>query len=73
MDIVVYSKKSCPHCLSAKVWLEQRQYQFTEISLDDPKELKAFQESYPNLTTVPQIFVDGKNIGGFSELIRSDL
>lgn len=73
MEIVVYTKKKCPYCVSAKVWLDTRNYTYQEISLDDPTDLKAFREANPSLKTVPQIFVDGNNIGGFSELLRSDL
>lgn len=73
MQIVVYSRKGCPHCLSAKVWLQQRGYEFEEISLDNIDTLQAFLSEHADLKTVPQIFVDGKNIGGFSELLRSEL
>ena len=73
MNIVVYTKKTCPYCLSAKVWLETREYNYQEISLDNPADLKAFRDANPTLKTVPQIFVDGNNIGGFTELLRSNL
>ena len=73
MNIVVYTKKTCHYCLSAKVWLDARKYKYQEISLDDPADHKAFKEANPTLKTVPQIFVDGDNIGGFTELLRSNL
>lgn len=73
MNIVVYTKKTCPHCLSAKVWLDKRNYSYQEISLDNPADHTAFKAEHPTLKTVPQIFVDGKSIGGFSELLRSNL
>lgn len=72
-NIKVYTKKRCPYCVSAKIWLSQRNYKFEEISLDDQAQFTQFKEQYPGLKTVPQIFVGIENIGGFSELIKSKL
>lgn len=72
-QIKLYTKKRCPYCTSAKIWLTQKNYQFEEISLDDAEILKEFMEKNPRLRTVPQIFVGKENIGGFSELIKSKL
>lgn len=72
-QIKLYTKKRCPYCTSAKIWLKQKNYQFEEISLDDAEILKEFIEQNPRLRTVPQIFVGKESIGGFSELIKSKL
>ncbi len=72
-NIKVYTRKRCPYCTSAKIWLKQRDYQFEEISLDDKEVLQSFTENNPDLKTVPQIFLGEEIIGGFSELIRSKL
>lgn len=72
-QIKVYTKKRCPYCTSAKIWLSQRNYAFEEISLDDTEVLREFTEQNPSLRTVPQVFVGLENIGGFSELIKSKL
>ena len=73
MNIQVYTKKRCPYCTSAKIWLKQKNYQFEEISLDDMEVLQQFLVENPEARTVPQIFVEGELIGGFSELIKSKL
>ena len=72
-QIKVYTKKRCPYCTSAKIWLSQRDYEYEEISLDNTDIQKEFTEQNPTLRTVPQIFVGKQNIGGFSELIKSKL
>ena len=72
-QIKVYTKKRCPYCTSAKIWLTQKNYQFEEVSLDNAEILREFIETNPRLRTVPQIFVGKENIGGFSELIKSKL
>ena len=72
-QIKVYTRKRCPYCTSAKIWLKQKDYQFEEISLDDKDVLREFVSHNPGLTTVPQIFIGTESIGGFSELIKSKL
>lgn len=73
MNIKVYTKRRCSFCTAAKHWLAQRQYTYEEVSLDHQNEKERFVSQYPELKTVPQIFVDGENIGGFSELRDSIL
>ncbi len=71
--IKVYTKKNCSYCVSAKSWLKQRRYVFEEINLDDPTVLQEFRQKYPELRTVPQIFVEDEIIGGFTDLVKSKL
>jgi glutaredoxin 3 len=71
--IKVYTKKNCSYCVSAKSWLKQRRYVFEEINLDDPAILQEFRQKYPELRTVPQIFIEDEIIGGFTDLVKSKL
>ena len=70
--IRVYSTRWCGYCVRAKALLESRGIEYEEISLDsDP----AFRRKLFNLTggwTVPQILIDGRPIGGYTELWRLD-
>jgi glutaredoxin 3 len=72
-DIRIYTRKRCPHCVSAKAWLRQRSYVYEEINLDDPMVVKDFLSKYPELKTVPQVFHGNELIGGFSDLLKSKL
>jgi glutaredoxin 3 len=68
----VYSTQWCGYCVRAKALLESRGIDYEEISLDtDP----AFRRKLFDLTggwTVPQILIDGRPIGGYTELWRLD-
>lgn len=67
--VTVYSTASCPICVSAKTMLDKWQITFDEIRIDnDPAAMKQFAEVTRGARTVPQIIIDGKPIGGFSEL-----
>jgi len=70
--IRVYSTRWCGYCVRAKTLLENKSIEYEEISLDnDP----AFRRKLFDLTggwTVPQILIDGRPIGGYTELWRLD-
>jgi glutaredoxin 3 len=68
----VYSTRWCGYCVRAKALLENRGIEYEEISLDDDP---AFRRKLFDLTggwTVPQILIDGRPIGGYTELWRLD-
>jgi glutaredoxin 3 len=70
--VCVYSTRWCGYCVRAKSLLESRGIEYEEISLDDDP---AFRQKLFDLTggwTVPQIVIDGKPIGGYTELWRLD-
>ena len=67
--VTVYSTANCPICVKAKSMLSKWNIDFTETRIDtDNAELKDFGEVTRGARTVPQILIDGKLIGGFSEL-----
>jgi glutaredoxin 3 len=71
-SVRVYSTRWCGYCVRAKSLLESRGIEYEEISLDDDP---AFRQKLFDLTggwTVPQILIDGKPIGGYTELWRLD-
>ncbi len=68
----VYSTRWCGYCVRAKALLESRGIEYEEISLDDDP---AFRQKLFDLTggwTLPQILIDGRPIGGYTELWRLD-
>ncbi|TKR79923.1 hypothetical protein L596_014073 [Steinernema carpocapsae] len=74
--VVMYSKKSCGYCKMAKTLLAEAKVDFVEKELDIvAKERPDEYQQYVNglvyvtrSTTVPQIFICGKYIGGYTEL-----
>ena len=70
--IVLYSKNFCGYCTMAKTWLNNKDIQYEEISIEEPEIRQKFMEDYPHLRQMPQIFIDGENIGGYRQLIQLD-
>jgi glutaredoxin 3 len=70
--VQVYSTRRCPYCVRAKRLLDERGIPFDEIDVSDDAELRADLMRRTGRRTVPQIFIDGKAIGGFEELYALD-
>ena len=68
MKAVVYSKYHCPFCNQAKALLQQKGIAFEERKIGDGYTKEDLLEAVPTARTVPQIFLDEKLIGGFTEL-----
>lgn len=67
--VTIYSTASCTICERAKNMLKKWQIEFDEIAIDTDKEAhREFLKVTNGARTVPQIIIDGKLIGGFSEL-----
>lgn len=71
MNVVIYSRSSCSYCDMAKNWFKRNNIEFEERTLNDTKQRQRFYDDCgDNVNTVPQIFIDGKRIGGHSDLMR---
>jgi len=67
--IVVYSTPFCAYCGAAKRLLAGKGVEVTEIDvMFDPAQRQKMMEMSGGRRTVPQIFIDGKHIGGFDDL-----
>lgn len=71
--IEIYSKTFCGFCVRARALLESKGVEFEEyvIDADRPKREEMIQRANGR-TTVPQIFIDGRHVGGCSELVTLD-
>jgi len=67
--VTVFSKSECGWCTLAKGTLKKLGIKFIVKYLDDEKDSKASFEFY-NVSTLPQIFVGDRRIGGYNDLWR---
>jgi glutaredoxin len=68
MTAIVWSKYNCPYCDQAKALLKMKGIQFEEKKIGDGYTKEELLEAVPTARTVPQIFIDGELVGGFTEL-----
>ena len=71
--ILIYTTQVCPYCHAAKDFFRSKGLEFEEIDVtgDDEARRKLVEKS-DGRKTVPQIFIDGTGIGGYSDLIALD-
>jgi glutaredoxin len=67
---VIYTKKSCSYCEEAKSLLELKNIEYRELDVTRPEVLDQLLELVPEAKTVPQIFIEGTYIGGYTELVE---
>ncbi|MCK0208270.1 glutaredoxin 3 [Starkeya koreensis] len=68
-QIEIYTTYSCPYCHAAKNLLARKEVEFTEINVTgDPVARSAMSSRANGRTSVPQIFIDGRHIGGCDDL-----
>lgn len=68
MKAIVWSKDQCPYCVQAKALLESRGIEYEERNVSRDWTREQLLEAVPTARTVPQIFLDGELVGGFTEL-----
>jgi glutaredoxin 3 len=68
VDVVMYSTAYCPYCISARQLLESKKIPYKDIRVDQKPELRDKMRVLSGRTSVPQIWLAGKHIGGFTEL-----
>lgn len=71
-SVIVYSSAHCPYCVMAKQLLERKGVDFKEIRVDlDPSKREEMMQK-SRQRTVPQIFINNKAIGGYTDLVAMD-
>lgn len=66
--VYMYSTETCPYCERARQLLRQKQIPFSEIRVDDHPEKRAEMIAITHRSSVPQIFIDDRPIGGCDDL-----
>ncbi len=70
--VQVYSKRVCPYCVSAKALLAKKGVAYEEIDVEADDAKRAWLVETTGQRTVPQIFVDGRPLGGFTDIDALD-
>lgn len=67
--IEIYSTTVCPFCVRAKALLDKKKVTYREYNLTKNPELREEMLKRANgKKTVPQIFINGRHIGGCDDL-----
>jgi ribonucleoside-diphosphate reductase alpha chain len=67
-ETIIYGKDNCPYCSAAKKLLDAKGIAYTYVDLVELGKTAAEVTGRPDVRTVPQIYLEGKYVGGFTEL-----
>lgn len=68
-QVAILTREGCGYCAKAKALLKELGYAFSEVKLDHSDRSRVVG-AITGRGTVPQIFINGRHIGGFEDLQR---
>jgi glutaredoxin 3 len=71
--VEIYLTESCPYCGRAKYLLDSKGIGYTEWRIDRLPDLREQMEARSGRSSVPQIFIDDRHIGGFDDLSELEM
>jgi glutaredoxin-like YruB-family protein len=71
-NVVVFSSNTCPYCVAAKEYLEEKGVSYTEKNIQKDKAAKKELMSMGHMG-VPVILIDGEEVVGFDKDKIDDL
>lgn len=71
-EVVVYSKVPCPYCVQVERLLQARDIPYEKIDLTGDTAAIADLSARTGMFTLPQVFVNGELVGGYTETAAAD-
>ena len=71
-EIEVYASRFCPYCHWARGLLDSKEVSYRLYDVDKDFSLRKEMMERSQRTSVPQIFINGRHIGGFDDLSALD-
>lgn len=69
MNITVYSKENCPHCVQVKQVFKLLNLDFVEYKLDEHFTRQNFIDEFGENSTFPRVIIEDQLVGGCHETI----
>ena len=70
--VQVYTRLGCGYCTAALRFLREKGVAFEHIDATGDGKTRRWLVEVTGQTTVPQIFIDGRSIGGFTDMLALD-
>lgn len=71
-DVTIYVTAYCGFCARAKRLLTEKRVRFAEIDVEGRDDLRAWLRRVSGQRTVPQVFINGQGVGGFTDIAALD-
>ena len=66
----MYSTRFCPYCIRARMLLDSKKVEYKDIGVDSEPALRREMMQRSGRSTVPQIWIGERHVGGFDDLAR---
>lgn len=70
--VIVYSADYCSYCKHACALLDRKKITYTIIDVEKTPGAREEMEALTGRRTIPQIFIDGIHVGGYTDLVEWD-
>jgi glutaredoxin 3 len=71
-QVTIYTRQWCGYCTAAERLLRGKGIEFENIDCTGDRAKRAWLAEVTGRTTVPQIFIDGRAIGGYDDMRTLD-
>ena len=70
MKFLIFTKYRCSYCDRAKTLIEQKGFEYESINIEKDNNIEILLEKNKYARTMPQIFINDKLIGGYTDLVK---
>jgi glutaredoxin 3 len=71
-DVKIYTRQWCGYCVAAERLLTTKGVAFEKIDCTGDRDQRDWLAEVTGRTTVPQVFIDGRSVGGYDDLRELD-
>jgi glutaredoxin 3 len=71
-EVKIYTREACGYCTAAIRLLTQKGVKFQHIDATGDPDTRRWLAQVTGSSTVPQIFIDGRPVGGFTDIRALD-
>lgn len=72
-NVTIYTSMMCGYCTRARMLLDRKGVDYIEIQVDRDAEQRAIMRERSGRSSVPQIFIGDRHIGGFDDMSELDM
>jgi glutaredoxin 3 len=69
-SVTLYTTRFCPYCIRARGLLDRKGVEYTDIAVDGSPQLYREMAERSGRTSVPQIWIGERHIGGYDDMAR---
>ena len=69
-SVTLYTTRFCPYCIRARGLLDSKGVEYKDIAVDGSPQLRREMSDRSGRTSVPQIWIGERHIGGYDDMAR---